>query len=75
MLRSGRYRGDPFSAHLALPGLMPAHFERWLALFGQTCTSLFDEKVAGAFQERAERIARSLRMGLFERLPARKEGG
>jgi len=28
--------------------------------------------VADAFRERAERIARSLRMGLFERLPARR---
>ncbi len=71
MLRSGRYHGDPFSVHLRLPDLQPAMFDRWLALFGETCAELFEPDVADAFRERAERIARSLRMGLFERLPAR----
>lgn len=74
MLRSGRYRGDPFSVHLRLPNLEPAMFDRWLALFGETCAELFEPDVANAFRERAERIARSLRMGLFERLPARTGG-
>lgn len=71
MVRSGRYHGDPFSAHLHLPDIQPAMFERWLALFGETCAELFEPELADAFRERAERIARSLRMGLFERLPAR----
>lgn len=70
MLRSGRYHGDPFSAHLRLPNLEPAMFERWLGLFDEACTELFEPDLAAAFRERAERIARSLRMGLFERLPA-----
>lgn len=70
MLRSGRYHGDPFSAHLRLPDLEPAMFDRWLALFGQSCGELFEPALADAFRERADRIARSLRMGLFERLPA-----
>lgn len=69
MLRSGRYHGDPFSVHLRLPDLEPAMFDRWLALFGETCAEVFEPDVADAFRERAERIARSLRMGLFERLP------
>ena len=68
MLTSGRYHGDPFSAHLRLPGLNPAMFDRWLALFGETCAEVFEPDVADAFCKRAERIARSLRMGLFERL-------
>ena len=72
MLTNGRYHGDPFSVHLRLPGLDPAMFDRWLALFGETCGELFEPDVADAFRGRAERIARSLRMGLFERLPARK---
>ena len=72
MLRSGRYQGDPFSMDLRLPDLEPAMFDRWLALFGETCAELFELDVADAFRERAERIASSLRMGLFERLPARK---
>ena len=67
MRRSGRYHGDPFSAHLRLPGIAPPMFDRWLALFEETCAELFDPLVAEAFRIRAARIARSLRMGLFER--------
>jgi hemoglobin len=70
MLRSGRYHGDPFSAHLRLPDLEPAMFDRWLALFRATCDEVFPQDIAAAFMARAERVARSLRMGLFERLPA-----
>lgn len=71
MLRTGRYRGDPFSAHLRVQGLRAHMFERWLALFAETSAELFEPPIAAAFCDRAERIARSLRMGLFERLPAR----
>ncbi len=69
MLRSGRYQGDPFSTHLRLPDLEPAMFDRWLALFGECCAEVLAPDVAEAFVDRAHRIARSLRMGLFERLP------
>lgn len=72
MLTSGRYHGDPFSVHLRLPDLEPAMFDRWLTLFGEACDEVFESDVADAFRERAERIARSLRMGLFKRLPARR---
>ncbi len=75
MLRSGRYHGDPFSTHLRLPDLAPAMFDRWLALFGESCIEVFEPDVANAFAERAERVARSLRMGLFERLPAARADG
>ncbi|MGG5820032.1 group III truncated hemoglobin [Falsiroseomonas sp. HW251] len=70
MLRSGAYHGDPYSAHLRLPGLTPEMFDRWLNLFGATCDELFAPATAEAFRDRAHRIARSLRMGIFERLPA-----
>jgi hemoglobin len=69
MLRSGAYHGDPYSVHLRLPGLTPALFAEWLALFDTTCAELFPEQIAAAFRERAQRIARSLQMGLFERFP------
>ncbi|MBV9750607.1 MAG: group III truncated hemoglobin [Acetobacteraceae bacterium] len=72
MLTSGRYHRDPFSAHLRLPDLAPGMFDRWLALFGETCAEIFEPETEAAFRGRAERIARSLRMGLFERLPARR---
>jgi hemoglobin len=74
MLRSGRYQGDPFSVHRQLPDLEPAMFDHWLALFSEACVEVFEPDAADAFRERAERIARSLRMGLFERLPARVAG-
>lgn len=67
MRRSGAYHGDPYSAHLRLPGLTPAMFDRWLALFGETCAAEFPPELAAAFTERADRVARSLRMGIFER--------
>lgn len=72
MLTSGRYHGDPFSVHLRLPGLTPAMFDRWLALFGQVCAEELPPDLAAAFRERAERIARSIRIGLFERLPTHR---
>jgi len=71
VFRTGRYHGDPFSAHLRLPDLEPAMFDRWLLLFEETCTEVLAPQMAEVFLDRAHRIARSLRMGLFERLPAR----
>lgn len=70
-LRTGRYRGNPFAVHLRLEGLEPAMFDRWLALFGATCDEVLPPHQADFFRDRAGRIARSLRMGIFERLPAR----
>ncbi len=72
MQGSGRYHGDPFSAHRRLPDLTPAMFDRWLQLFNATCQEVLPPDQAAAFGNRAERIGRSFRMGLFERLPARK---
>jgi hemoglobin len=65
MLRSGAYHGDPYSAHLRLEGLTPSMFAEWLALFDETCTELFAPDLAAAFGERAHRIARSLKLGVF----------
>jgi hemoglobin len=73
MQGSGRYHGDPFSVHLRLPDLTPAMFDRWLELFQAACRDVLLPEEATAFCKRAERIARSLRMGLFERLPGRKQ--
>ncbi len=76
MLRqTGRYRGNPYQAHLRLlPELRPEMFERWLSLFDAACAETQSPEAAAAFRERAGAIARSLRMGLFERLPARAAG-
>jgi hemoglobin len=65
MLTSGRYKRNPVIKHLAIPGMTPELFTRWLALFDATCRELFDDDVAAAFRGKAERIAESLKLALF----------
>ena len=74
MLRhAGRYRGDPYGAHLRLlPGLRPEMFDRWLSLFGAACDETLAPEAATAFRERAALIARSLRTGLFAPPPLQR---
>ena len=67
MLASGRYKGNPVATHLRLEGIEPQLFERWLALFDDTCCELFDDDVAAAFLVKAARIAESLTLALFYR--------
>ena len=49
MLTTGRYKGNPMAVHLRIEGIAPPLFDRWLALFGQTCGELFDVDTAEAF--------------------------
>lgn len=67
MLTSGRYKGNPVAAHARVGGIEFHLFERWLALFDTTCRELFDPEVAAAFNEKAARIAESLKFALFYR--------
>ncbi|MEA1834554.1 group III truncated hemoglobin [Methylobacterium durans] len=67
LLRSGRYKGNPFGKHLALGTLEPAHFARWLGLFEETAAEAFEPGIAAALVERAHRIGDSLKAGLFFR--------
>ena len=67
MLTSGRYKGNPMAAHAALGEIEPAMFPRWLALFHDTAAELFAPAEAAAFRAKSERIAESLRLGLFYR--------
>jgi hemoglobin len=76
-LMTGRYKGDPFGVHLALPPLDQAHFRTWLGLFGETLGELCTPDQAEVFRVRAERVAESLSLGLAIRrgeapLPARR---
>jgi hemoglobin len=65
-LHTGQYSGKPVLAHQQVQGIEPWHFGIWLGLFAQTakdlCTSA---ETADFFQERAERIAQSLKLALF----------
>ena len=67
MLTSGRYKGNPVAVHLRVEGIEPRLFDRWLALFDETCRELFDDDVADAFRTKAVRIAESLKLALFYR--------
>ena len=74
MRTSGRYKGNPLAVHGQVKGLEEAMFEPWLALFRETADELFSPEVVEVFREKSERIAESLKLGLFLRLqppPAR----
>jgi len=64
-LMTGRYHGAPMQAHLDLP-VDWSHFTRWLELFRETATEICTPDGAAHVITRAERIARSLHMGISE---------
>lgn len=71
MLKSGRYRRNPFSVHQGVEGISPELFERWLALWGATCRERLPDEMAAAMTGKAVMIADSLKAGLFFRPPER----
>ncbi len=64
-LMTGSYKGAPMPKHMGLP-VEWVHFAHWLSLFAQTTQALCTPAGAAHLQERAERIARSLHMGVQE---------
>lgn len=60
---SGRYHGQPMTAHLPLPIDTP-HFDRWLELFAETAQEVCPPAAAALFVDRAHRIADSLELGI-----------
>ncbi|RYE64710.1 MAG: group III truncated hemoglobin [Oxalobacteraceae bacterium] len=65
MLTSGRYKGQPMVAHVRHEQHMTAkNFARWLALWQQTSAELLGPEAAAEFQEKADRIAESLQLGV-----------
>lgn len=70
MLTSGRYKGSPVAAHLKhLPTITPPMFDRWLMLWTEVTAELLPPITALAFQRKAARIAESLKLALYFRLP------
>jgi len=71
MLTSGRYKGRPVPAHLKhADRITPALFQRWLTLWAETTNALMAPEAAQALQAKAARIAESLQLALFFKLPA-----
>lgn len=65
LLTSGRYKGQPMAAHVRHEQQMkPENFARWLTLWRETTDDLLPREAAAVFQERAERIAESLQLGV-----------
>ena len=64
VLMSGRYKGRPMPVHAAIPEISGEHFARWLQLFGETATAVCPPQAADLFNDRARRIAQSLKAGI-----------
>jgi hemoglobin len=65
MLTSGAYKGNPMAVHTKLAAVIKTPmFDRWLGLWKETTEEMFTPDVAAQFQDRAERIAKSLKLGL-----------
>jgi hemoglobin len=72
MLTSGRYKGNPMMMHLKHKArIVPSMFDRWLELWRETARETLDEQGAVAVIAKADRIAESLQLGMFFKLPPR----
>ena len=69
ILKTGDYHGRPVPAHLKLKDVTEADFDIWLRIFAETAAALFAPQTAAVFVDRAERIAKSLKLAMFFRLP------
>lgn len=70
MLTSGRYKGQPVPAHRKhVSRITPVLFDRWLALWKTATDELMAPEAAAALQAKAARIAESLQLALFFKLP------
>jgi hemoglobin len=69
ILKSGDYDGRPVPAHMKLTEVTESDFEIWLRLFRETARERCEPEVAAVFIDRAERIAKSLSLAMFFRLP------
>jgi hemoglobin len=66
MLGSGRFKGQPMVAHLRHGDHMTAdNFSRWLALWVEETRECVGADAAAEFQDKAERIAESLQLGIW----------
>lgn len=74
MLTSGRYKGNPMAVHMRHANhIEPEMFDRWLSLWRETATELLDGPAAAAIVAKAERIAESLKLGLYFTLPPKRD--
>lgn len=65
MLTSGRYHGNPMQKHKNLPSFEKRLFDIWLSLFTETVAEMHTRIIAEEYIDRSERIAESLKLGLY----------
>ena len=65
VLGTRSFHGNVYGTHMQLSGIEPAHFRRWLDLFGETASQLFEAEQAEQFIGMARRVASSLQIGFF----------
>jgi hemoglobin len=68
MMSDGRYSGNPMGIHMKLTEVEPHHFDIWLGYWRETACELFAEDQASLLIVRAERIAESLQLGMFNKI-------
>ncbi|MDQ2633019.1 MAG: group III truncated hemoglobin [Pseudomonadota bacterium] len=74
ILKNGAYSGRPVPAHLKLKQVREEDFDVWLGHFHETVEARCLPEVAEVFIDRAERIARSLKLAMFFRLDRPMDG-
>lgn len=75
LFHSGRYQGNAFRPHLAMPGLEARHFARWVEVLEATVDARHAGPVAERMKELAHRVAYSmqLRLGITPFAPFRSD--
>ena len=66
LLGVGRFTGRPMGAHMRHP-ITPPMFDRWLALWAQATSEVYEPDIALGLQRRAAQIAESFKLRLFYR--------
>lgn len=75
MLTSGRYKGNPIASHAQhRAAITPAHFDRWLGLWSEVTSERMPPSAAQALQSKAARIAESMKLALYFKLPTTQKG-
>lgn len=60
LLASGRYKGNPMMAHLAIPQMDQQHFNRWIELWRETTAEVFGPEISQALVAKASMMGERL---------------
>jgi hemoglobin len=68
LLQTNKYNGDPMNVHKHIHALSPfkaEHFDRWVLLFQQTVSEMFEGNTAELAKQRAASIATVMKIKLL----------